>query len=704
MRGTLERLSIFACVVAAVLRGFEAGYFYIRDLAMVPADSLLHYHWLLSWWRHGDSMRGFTLTPSPYFFDLIVQFPIALVAGDFEVFAYAMSVAFALLIFVSLLSVMRVVLEGRTLLASVITAAAMVVFYAVAPFSVVLHAFTYNHTSEVYSTLGLVALVFGWFRPGAPRRWYALPLYAVALMVCIISSPFFIATYCIPIAIAGAAMLGTTHVTFRRLAWFLGVSVVGALAGMIVLAWISRYAWPVRGDQYNLSASDSYHAFSNLLATDTGIGRTAKAVGFAAIASVAVFIVGRRTGKLGGPALFLLVLFPATVVSCVLLPMKRGALGGGYELRYLQLPWLLACTFYAVVGTWGIRALVLRLLRGRLVSDNPLLAWSRVIVPLSVAIALLATMRGPLHMFDPASKTAETLRCVMAAEKTGGLKDGVALTYVARYVNAAKHASDWMSPHLVVQVHPASPPVLNSGENNVLWFNDGFRHGKGQLNYVATHLFTDAMLESVRTWIGPPDRTITCPTAPDWRVDGKATFEYWIWDRPEAQRRLTEMVIRDNYRSPFTPVVGARTMAIDLEWGAIADPPDGEFVRGHRVWRRGVHREGVAMAYVRPMFLPSGRYRVDIELTSVPHEVQEGNPVAEVSVRMDRKGELRHFSIKPGVTHAEFQFRAANLGGPTSGAWSWMTIVPAAAESIEISSITLTLVEPHRIDPLRIFR
>lgn len=702
MRRTLDRLSVFVLALAVVVRGFEAGYFHVRAVAVVPADSLLHYHWILSWWRHGDSIRGFTLTPSPYFIDLAIQLPIAFLTGDFESFSYVMASTFAVLLFLSVYAVMRIAFDGSTLIASVVAGLALVAFYVVAPFSVVVHAFMSNHTSEVYSTLGLVVLVHVLFRPQAPRRRYAPALYIAALMACVVSSPFFIATYCVPVAIAATALLGTSYVSWRRLAWFLGYSVFGALAGLMVLAVISRYVWPVRGDLYSLTARDSYDAFATLLATDIGVGRTAKVTVVAAIASAVLAVIGRRTGKLSEPVTFLLAFFPATLLGCVLLPMKRGALGGAYELRFLQLPWLLACGFYAAALIVGVRALARTLLRGRALPRQ--LAWAGVIAPVVAAIALVGTARGPLSMFDPESRTASELRCIKTIEDSGALKDGIATAYIARYMNAARHASEWKSPYVVVQIYPASPTVINAGENNILWLNDGYRHGSGTMNFVATHLLDDKALASLRTRIGEPDRTISCPLAFDHRLDGKGTFDFWIYDRPEAQQRLTKMVTRDNYRGAFAPLVGANAMDVDLDWGAFAEPAEGEYIRGHRVWRRGVHLESGTMAIVRPFFAPSGKYRVEIDLTAVPHKPEEGQPLAELHIYMDRKPRIKRVPIRIGTTHAVVEFNVKNLGGPTSGAAVWMNVVAQAAESIEISSIKLTLIKPSGIDPLRIFR
>ena len=148
MRQSTGRIGVFAFSLALLLRAFESGYFFFRAYAAVMPDSLLHYHWILSWWRHGDSVRGFTLTPSPYFIDFAIQIPIALLAPDFEWFSYAMSLAFAALLFGSVLAVARVVFEASLMVASLIATLTMIAFYALSPWELVGHAFSYNHTSE----------------------------------------------------------------------------------------------------------------------------------------------------------------------------------------------------------------------------------------------------------------------------------------------------------------------------------------------------------------------------------------------------------------------------------------------------------------------------------------------------------------------------------------------------------------------------
>src|SRR5262249_54209571 len=158
-----------------------------------------------------------TLTPSPYFIDILVQLPIALLAPDYERFAYALAVTYAVLIFASLFLVVRIALAVTSTFALAITGAVIAMFYAYAPFNVVMHAFIVNHTSEVLTTLGLLALVRAWFVRGARARRDRPYVYALLIALCVASSPFFIATYCLPAAFAATALLGTADVDRRRL-------------------------------------------------------------------------------------------------------------------------------------------------------------------------------------------------------------------------------------------------------------------------------------------------------------------------------------------------------------------------------------------------------------------------------------------------------------------------------------------------------
>lgn len=99
----------FFCVVmfACAMRLFDASYSAYRTTASAAPDNLIYYNMLLEWWQGGDSPLGHTLLPSPYFIDIALQFPLALVARDFEHFAYALALVYSALLFGGIFLVAR---------------------------------------------------------------------------------------------------------------------------------------------------------------------------------------------------------------------------------------------------------------------------------------------------------------------------------------------------------------------------------------------------------------------------------------------------------------------------------------------------------------------------------------------------------------------------------------------------------------------
>jgi hypothetical protein len=136
-----------------------------------------------------------------------------------------------------------------------------------------------------------------------------------------------------------------------------------------------------------------------------------------------------------------------------------------------------------------------------------------------------------------------------------------------------------------------------------------------------------------------------------------------------------------------------------------ADPRDSEVVAGHRVWKRGVHRDGVSMAVVRPITLPSGRYRIEVALHAVPLAGAAG-PVAELVVHVPRSARIvtRRFTISADESPRDLEFNVDNFGGATSGAPLWMDLYPRAAASIDLAGITITLVRARQLSPFHIFQ
>ncbi len=654
----------------------------------------------LAWWRHGDSPRGFTLTPSPYFIDILIQLPIALLAPDFERFSYALACTYAVLISTSLYLVLRAALHAATVPAIVATALVMVSFYRLAPFNFVVHPFVVNHTSEVFTTLGLLALVHFWFRPAAPRRRYAPYIYPLLVAGCVASSPFFIATFCIPAGIAAVAILNTEHLDRRRLAWFLGLTAIGALAGLVSIAIISRYVWPVRGDYYG-GWWKSYLAFKHALFREPGAVFIGWATALAFIASSALVIVGRAR-KWPRATTFMLAFFPASVLSCVVLPIKRGAFDGPYAFRYITLPWLLMLAFYA--GVLARASLVLwAATLPRLKSlGRPRWLWWTTGVLGACGFVLIFTCHGSMTMDEEASLSSPLIRCFRDAEQRSGIKDGLATWALGRYLNAARYAPDWDSSHVVVQIRPSYPPSVDAWDNNLLWFRDGFRDGKGTINFVVTNMLDDKTLAYFRERIGAPDRTVVCPVPRNLAVGGKTTTELWIWDGVEQQRRLSELVLRDNLRSPFSPIIGATSMRIDVEWGMRSDVAGGELVDGKRVWRRGAGHGDEAVLRMNAMWVPSGRYRLDLDLTVVGGGGADS--IAAVTVNQDHHGEIARTPVRAGQSSVSLEFEVDNRGGATSGDAIEALVFAGTADTIQVSGGTLILLEQRGVSPFRIFR
>jgi hypothetical protein len=690
MQRVFLRFNVWLVSLAAVIGAVDRRYTSIR---VVQADSLVHYNMLLAWLRHGASPRGFTLTPSPYFIDMVVQLPVLWLAPDMESFSYWLACAYAILIFAGVYAVLRVGLACGPLIAAATAAAAMVGSYTLAPQSVIVHAFIVNHTSEVFTTLGMLALVHAWFAPGARHRRYAPALYVLSVAACVTSSSFFIATYCVPSAIAAVGLIGAGSVDRRRLAWFLGLGVIGALVGLVSIAAISRYAWPVRVDRY-MGALRSYHVFHHTVHVEPGRRRAVWAVLVAAIGSLALAVVGRRRRWNAG-RMFLLAFFPAAVITCTGMPIARGAFDGGYAFRYVQLPWLLAMMFYASVLAHGAIAIVAKIARPR----PSWLPWSSAVLGI-IGVAVIATRGGALTMYDAASLTSPTVRCVQDAERNAGLQDGLSTWWFARYVNAARHASAWRSPYVVVQLLTTVPPIVDPRDNDLEWFDGSYRGG-ATLNFLSTDGLDDAALQFFRDRIGPPDQIVTCPAPRNYRPDPKPTFELWIYDHRDAQERLAEFVTRGNVTSRFAPIVPTKQVSVDLEWAAFRSYPfDSGLVGTHRVWHAG---DGDRVLRVEPMYLPSGRYSFDVELSTIS-QVAGGEGVAQIVIWQDNNGELARSVVTVGEKHARVTLDVHQHGGSTSGDLIVIDVVPGTAESIDVSAIVVTQLEAAGISPFQMFR
>ena len=661
------RLNVWLLSLGAALHAFDVRYLTIH---VVQPDSLIHYNMLLTWLRHGDSPRGVTLTPSPYFVDMLLQLPMMLLTRDFEQFSYVLGFVYAALLVLAVLVVTRTFVAELTTVGSVAVAGiVLAAVYHFAPFDFVVHLFVFNHTSEIFTTLGLVALLHAWFRPGARRRRYAAPVYAALLAFLVMSSPWFIVTYCMPTTLAVAALLGTAYVDRRRFAWFLGLTAGGALAGLVVLAFVARYVWVLRVDRYGKPAA-AFHTLVQWIQTEPGGMTVAKLVAIAFVASITLAIVGRRRGW-PERSIFALA-FVAAAIACPLATViKRGVFYGGYEFRYFTFTLVVVVTFYVALAAQLGLALARRArLRERLERLPRWWPWSAGVLGV-LAIALAADCGGPLSIDDPRSLTAPMLECFHDAEQHAGLQDGLATWLTARYFNAALHSSSWDSSHVVVEIDYGRRE-LDARDNNLMWFDGEYRHGEAHLNYLVTQLLDDDALASYTSVTGPPDRTVTCPVPPNLRMDRKDTLQIWIWDRPEAQRALAELVTHDPVAA-FA--LGTPVADIDPKWAMSASPE----LPPHQT------------VSTVPMYLPNGHYRAELDLAgdaSIARVIEEPAHV------------LAHTDIAPRQRHLTVEFQTRH-GAPTSGQ---RIRIEVRGQSVEVTKLSLILVERASMSPFQIFK
>jgi hypothetical protein len=695
--------ALLAVTMAFVVRAFDGAYATLRAGASVAPDDLIYYNMVQTWWRHGDSPTGHTLLPSPYFIDLVLQIPIAILAPDFERFAYFLALAFCLLIACSLFAASRVVVGGRVGLAGVVAALTVIGYYGLAPPRLIAQICIQNHTTEIFATLGTIAALHWLHQAKGRRKRYAAALYTLVIAVCVTSSPFFIATYCIPAAVGAAALLGTPAVTWRRLLGFLALTSAGALIGLVTIAAIDRYWWPVRGDAYGLTLAQSWLAFRETISLPEVVP-LAVATALAGIACTVIAAALRARRSVHHGAIFYAAFVAAAIVSCSAIPVLRRAFSNPYEIRYLQLPFILGVQCHAGALVAAILYLANRARQKRTLSLPRWSARGAVLALMVAAIVAAATVRGPLTIFSAGSKTSAAIACFAAAEKEHGLEDGLAAIWSARYFNAARHSAGWRSKHVLIQMdHWRHPPPVSAIYNNLFWFNDGLRHGRGRVNFLATHLFSEASLRFVRERIGTPDEIVSCPVPVDSREPGSGeTFEIWVWKSAPAVERLTEMVVRDNARSPFSPAIGEKRQEIDVAWGMHTGCDDTEamLIGKRRVWHRGIRCEGPFL-FTPPFTIPSGRYRIDLEFAATPAAADSSAGFVTLHVGSTQ---LSRIPLPAGMHHVAWEADVHNRGGPTSGDAVTLTVLPADTDVLEVSGMTLTQLRPEAIDPFRVFR
>ena len=314
-----------------------------------------------------------------------------------------------------------------------------------------------------------------------------------------------------------------------------------------------------------------------------------------------------------------------------------------------------------------------------------------------VMLGILATTHGPVSLAD-SSGSSELLGCFAAAERDGGLEDGLGSVIVARYVNALRFARAGSS-RVVVDMAFWDPPSVAPSANNLAWFDDGYRHGKHPLNFVATHLFSKEGLAYIRDRIGVPDRVYHCPSIVAYRPPGQEAFDIWVYDGAEQQARLATLVARDPMANAFIPRRGKRSFRFEPEW-AMVSPHDEAKVSGKSLlWQRANDHGDRLIARSKSMFLASGHYRVRLDAAAL------NTTTTPAQVRVLITGfEVRRATIEPSKTSTTLEFDVRNNGGPTSGDYLNLDVTTGAATELRIDGADLELVEARGVDFFRLFR
>ena len=687
-RAQAQALGPWLFALLATAAAFDISYQHSRAIESVLADNLLSYNALLTWRELGDPLTSFTLTPSPYFLDLLMQLPIASWTADFERFAWWEALAYASATCVAFVALFRALGASRwgSALAAALT---MVTYFLCFPQALFLHLYVPNHTSEVIGSLFAATLLCKLTASAAPRR-RLLAAFSALVFVSTLSSTFFIATFVIP-ALGALAVAARDRSRRRTALTSIALALVATAIGTVAQSAIAAFWWPIRKDVYAQTIRQSaQHLETVLAAPPHRVATIFFAVGIVLGVVLWVRLRERRVE---------LTFFLLAVLSCGALPVLRGAFEWTYSFRFLQLPALLCLAL--VVGSLGFKASNAIASRPRFV--RPI--WGAVIL---ATLALLLFFRGPLSESSPHSMTAPMLGCLRAPEHMSMLEDGLATAMPARYLNASFRGPAHEVPNVVVQIERWHPPSLVATQNDLSWFRGGYRKGKRAINFVITFQLPTESLTWLRQRVGPPDVVFRCPIPEDWRPWRLADrmnedVETWVWTSVEAKKTLEELVLRDNMRGLFAfPSDHEATM--DAKWGMQSGSESSELAGNAWSWRR---REGTSsrVAWSRPMYVPAGRYRADVDILVdgpvPPGAVPPSNGV--IVTTLVGTESVARVPVALGARGASFEYVNRNPGGPTSGDNNWFVIDAEAADRVEVRGIRLTRLEASGPDPLRVF-
>jgi hypothetical protein len=677
---------------------------------------------LQDWLRSGPSIRGYTLQPSPYILDLLLDRLVVLFTNDFERYVYVVSAVVSICFAGSLLLLGYAYCRDwrRAAVISLISYASLYLFLI--PLRIYQHLFIPSHTFALIATPVAMAMLAASLTSDSRRsiiRWYAA--LSALTMIVVFSDPIFIADFIVPGAMACGllAILPRTRVPRLALSGFVPCA-SGAIA-MILLEACNVFFWPHRVDVYapvftitntgDLQVNGNAGLFAIILDKRYRTFLRIFVIAFLGVALwwVAQFkaycarpwepqaIQKRRLELMAMTAVGLL----ATVTS-VAMPALRGSFQTHYEWRYF----LLASIFlsfglggaitYAGVAAWSL----LTAHANKHLSKRFLPRWPTPVfrfapalgVALSCGVFLITICYcagNSTRLGDKHSTATPYLSCVSAVTKRENLHDGMASAYAASMLRAGRAAPQFRHSGKIFQTTFTDLfSYLEPANNNLKWMSRAALEKDGGVDYVIFEEGRDipAAQDNIRRFVGEPALVATCPDPNNKLADGVHKTYIWVYRDSDARRRLTNLVLWDNNREVFFPSYRLGSLVVNPIFGAFSVPGEGSVLHGMRGWTRDTDRPEGRFFQTKPIYLPAGKYRAHICLST--NDRASKGPLATAEVSWGGK-----ILFRQDVGQAKQDFIATfdlnTKGGPTSGNTTLVTLFAGKASDVEVCGLTI---------------
>jgi hypothetical protein len=702
-------------------------------------DDLIYFNALQDWQHSGSPIRGYTLLPSPYFLEFALDRILVFFTSDFELFAYVLSGIFAICLAGSFLFFGYVYCrEWRR--AAVISLLSYSGFYLfLIPMGIRLHVFLQNHSLASITTPAAMAML-AVSLTSTSRRSYIGWCVALSLLtgISVFSDPLFLADFLVPGAMTCVllAILPGTRLSRLALSGF-ALCASGAIA-MVLLELCSVFFWPHRlgfyapvftiTDTRVLHVNGNAGLFEFLLDKHhRNLLRLFVTAFFGAAIwwgmQIRAYCAGQQESQaIQKRRLARIVLTVAgllATVTSVAMPALRGAIPSYYEWRYF----LVASMFlslavggavtYAGFFAWSVLTTHVNNERWQ-ARQRRLLDTIDVMQVIAASTSLrlaayafrFAAARGavlsgvvllfaigfcavnPIRVGDKRSPATPYLSCVAAVTEREKLHDGLASAYASVILRAGRAAPQFRHEGKTFQTSFTDLfSFLEPNNNNVRWMSNELLQKEGGLDYVIFEEGRDspAAQDNIRQFVGEPAVIEVCPHPDNFEQDGYRTY-IWVYKDSAARGRLTNLVSWDNNRDVFFPPSRLGTLVVDPVFGGYSVPGEGSMRQGRRGWTREADRQGGRFFQTKPIFLPPGKYRVHICLSTEDGTSPGPLATAEVSwggnilLRRDAGGAEREFV-------ATFDLNAQ--GGPTSGNATLVTLFAGNVSDVEVCGLTI---------------